>query len=262
MRTQADPLASYRAPLLAELRRAASQLSHHSLLRYDLGLEGERVEGDRLLAGCVCLAVTDTLGGAIAPALPVAVATELLRNLALIQSDLHFQREHRDGRTTLARRWGVPLALNSEDGLFALAQVVLARLPEAGVPPAVAAVCQRHFDGAVLRLCERLPAWGRSSAPAEDIDTPIELAGAVGTPLGAGVAAAAAIAGAAAGCGEALVDYGEALGTLLALTSGSDAAALSDLSLAAASALDRADLGAAEAERLRGLVRFIGGGTK
>jgi len=258
---QVDQLAPYEDELLREIARVASRVSHHELVRYQLGLEvaGFAGAGTRtpLRGGCVCLAVADGLGVRRAQAMPVAVAVELLHSVALIAADLHLDRDERNDRAALARVRGVALTLNTLDGMFSLAQVVLARLPEAGVAPEVAAACLRRFDASCLAACEGLPAYG--TAP----ELTLDYAAAFGAPLAAGVASTALIAGADERCVDALASYGGALGALNALPSESSGFAVNapDLAAAAVASLDGSGLDDASRSRLAAIARYLAGGA-
>jgi hypothetical protein len=239
MMTQAGPLAAYQDVLERELTAAGSQLSHHALLQYHLGLDRHQAWPGRLDGGSLCLAVADALGVERGKVLPVAVAVVLLQSVVLVQDDLRSERTERDGRESLATAWGAPLALNSEDGFFSLAQVVLARLPGAGVQAEVSLACQRRFDAACLRISETMP----EASP--------------GTPAGAGLACVGLMAGAAAGAVDGLAGYGEALGVLSL-----GGAASGDALDAAYRSLAESGFDNATKERLIAIAAAIAGGPK
>jgi hypothetical protein len=240
MMTQTGPLAAYQDVLERELTTAGSQLSHHALLRYHLGLDRHQAWPGRLDGGSLCLAVADALGAERGRVLPIAVAVVLLQSVVLVQRDLRSEHTERDGRESLATAWGVSLALNAEDGFFSLAQVVLARLPGAGVPAAVALACQRHFDAACLRMSETMP----EASP--------------GTPAGAGLACVGLLAGVSAKAVDGLAGYGEALG---GLSLGRDVAS-GDALDAAYRSLTESGFDNATKERLIAIAAGIAGGSK
>ncbi len=87
-------------------------------------------------------------------ALPAAVAVELLHNFSLVHDDIEDGDEVRHHRPTLWRLWGVPQAINTGDGIFALARLQLWRLAEHGVPAAALLPVAELFDRTCLELCE------------------------------------------------------------------------------------------------------------
>ncbi|MGD0116228.1 MAG: polyprenyl synthetase family protein [Dehalococcoidia bacterium] len=155
-----QPLLDRLAPRIeAELRRIfeGRDLPHYDLMRYHLGWQD--ASGDGALRGkfvrpLLCICACEAVGGDVETALSLAAALELLHNFSLIHDDIEDQSPRRHGRDTLWRAFGVPLAVNAGDGMFALAHVALHRLLDASVDaPRFTAVC-RLLDSASLRLCE------------------------------------------------------------------------------------------------------------
>src|SRR6266705_3863059 len=58
-------------------------------------------------------------------ALPAAAAVELTHNFTLILDDIEDGDTERRHRQTLWKLWGIPQAINTGDGLFALARLTL-----------------------------------------------------------------------------------------------------------------------------------------
>jgi geranylgeranyl diphosphate synthase type I len=87
-------------------------------------------------------------------ALPAALAVELVHNFSLIHDDIQDSDEERRHRPTLWRVWGQPQAINTGDGMFALARLTLLGLLETGVPAADVARLAAALDVTCLRLCE------------------------------------------------------------------------------------------------------------
>jgi geranylgeranyl diphosphate synthase type I len=107
-----------------------------------------------LVRPALCLACCEAVGGDAAQAIPAAVAIELLHNFTLIHDDIEDASETRHGRPTLWRTFGVPLAINAGDGMFALAHRTLLRLAGTGVPAERVLDAARVLDDACIALCE------------------------------------------------------------------------------------------------------------
>ena len=82
----------------------------------------------------LCLLSCEACGGDWEQALPAAAALELMHNFTLIHDDIEDGDEIRHGRATIWSSWGVAQGVNVGDTLFALAQLVLVRLSQRGVP--------------------------------------------------------------------------------------------------------------------------------
>ena len=91
---------------------------------------GKRVRPILLLLGC------QAVGGDPERVLPAAAAVELLHNFSLIHDDIEDGDELRRGRPTLWKSWGVPLAINSGDTMFAMAHLALLRCMANGIDAA------------------------------------------------------------------------------------------------------------------------------
>ena len=98
-------------------------------LRPKDGKAGKRVRPVLLLLSC------EAAGGAPAQALPAAASVEALHNFSLLHDDIEDASDTRRGVPTVWDRWGVPLAINAGDGLYALAHLALTDLGRRGVPP-------------------------------------------------------------------------------------------------------------------------------
>ncbi len=153
-----QPLLDRLAPRIdAELRRVfeGRDLPHYDLMRYHLGWEhDEGALRGKLVRPLLCLCACEAVGGDTEAALPLAAALELLHNFSLIHDDIEDGSPRRHGRDTLWRAWGVPLAVNAGDGMFALAHVALHRLLDLDVDARRFAAVARLLDTASLRLCE------------------------------------------------------------------------------------------------------------
>jgi geranylgeranyl diphosphate synthase type I len=86
--------------------------------------------------------------------LPAAAAVELTHNFTLIHDDIEDGDVERRHRATLWKQWGIPQAINTGDGMFALARLTLWGVLERGVEPAVAVRLGAALDNACLVIAE------------------------------------------------------------------------------------------------------------
>ncbi|MBV8822356.1 MAG: polyprenyl synthetase family protein, partial [Ktedonobacteraceae bacterium] len=87
-------------------------------------------------------------------ALPAAAAVELTHNFTLIHDDIEDGDAERRHRSTLWKIWGVPQAINTGDGMFALSRLTLWDVLEEGVEGSIAARLGALLDHACLVLAE------------------------------------------------------------------------------------------------------------
>jgi geranylgeranyl diphosphate synthase type I len=87
-------------------------------------------------------------------ALPAAAALELTHNFTLIHDDIEDGDEERRHRATLWKLWGIPQAINTGDGLFALSRLVLWGVLNRGVEPTIAVRLGELLDRACLIIAE------------------------------------------------------------------------------------------------------------
>jgi geranylgeranyl diphosphate synthase, type I len=87
-------------------------------------------------------------------ALPAAVSVELTHNFTLIHDDIEDGDIERRHRPTLWNVWGIPQAINTGDGMFALARYALWDVVDEGVDPAIAVQLGAVLDKACLVLAE------------------------------------------------------------------------------------------------------------
>ena len=90
----------------------------------------------------------------LARALPAAAALEFTHNFTLIHDDIEDGDMERRHRATLWKVWGVPQALNTGDGMFALARLALWGVLEQGVEPDIAVKLGAALDYACLVIAE------------------------------------------------------------------------------------------------------------
>lgn len=90
-------------------------------------------------AGAWGLAAEDTSSSThLRRALPAATAIELTHNFTLIHDDIEDGDTERRHRPTLWKLWGIPQAINTGDGLFALARLALWNVVNEGVEGSLA----------------------------------------------------------------------------------------------------------------------------
>ena len=87
-------------------------------------------------------------------ALPAAASVELTHNFTLIHDDIEDGDNERRHRPTLWNVWGIPQAINTGDGMFALARYALWDVVDEGVDPAIAVQLGAVLDKACLVLAE------------------------------------------------------------------------------------------------------------
>src|SRR5947209_4695735 len=87
-------------------------------------------------------------------ALPAAAAIKLAHNFTLIHDDIEDGDTERRHRSTLWNIWGVPQAVNTGDGMFALARLALWKVLDEGVESEIAAQLGVVLDRACLTLSE------------------------------------------------------------------------------------------------------------
>src|SRR5947209_8109134 len=87
-------------------------------------------------------------------ALPAAAAVELTHNFTLIHDDIVDGDTERRHRPTLWKIWGVPQAINTGDGLFALARLALWGVLDEGVEGMIAARLGAVLDQACITIAE------------------------------------------------------------------------------------------------------------
>jgi geranylgeranyl diphosphate synthase type I len=91
---------------------------------------------------------------AVQRAVPAAVAVELIHNFSLVHDDIEDGDAERHHRPTLWSLWGVPQAINTGDGIFAMGRMELLRLAERGVAPGLVVELAAALDRTCLALCE------------------------------------------------------------------------------------------------------------
>ena len=124
------------------------------MCRYHLGLDGSGSSGKRIRPLLGLLAYS-SITGDHRRALPGAAAVELGHNFSLVHDDIEDSDRERRHRPTLWALWGVPLAINAGDALFALSRLALYRLMESEeYEPQKLLDVMRVYDRTCLALCE------------------------------------------------------------------------------------------------------------
>lgn len=220
-------LGRYRGDIISEMRRAfdaaagadqAQPLA--AMLRYHLGWADEAGRpldsggGGKLLRPSLLLLCAEAAGGTRDDAIAAAAAIELLHNFTLIHDDIEDRSDLRHGRPTLWRRFGVPLAVNAGDGLWAIAHTAMHRLGDAGMPPERILAAMRTLDDACVALCQGQDADLRFEGDtAVSVDGYLAMIrGKTGALMAASAACGAIVAGADAATVRGFHEFGLWLG--------------------------------------------------
>jgi geranylgeranyl diphosphate synthase, type I len=125
----------------------------YEMLAYHLGLDGDQGPRGKRMRPLLGLLAYQSLTGDYRAALPGAAAVELGHNFSLVHDDIEDADTERRHRPTLWAIWGVPLAINAGDALFALSRLALYRLLDGFSERRVLAL-MRVYDETCLALCE------------------------------------------------------------------------------------------------------------
>ncbi|HSK92503.1 MAG TPA: polyprenyl synthetase family protein [Candidatus Angelobacter sp.] len=125
----------------------------YEMLAYHLGLDAAAGPRGKRMRPLLGLLAYGSLTGDYRPALPGAAAVELGHNFSLVHDDIEDADTERRHRPTLWAIWGVPLAINAGDALFALSRLALYRLLDDFSEKRVLAL-MRVYDETCLALCE------------------------------------------------------------------------------------------------------------
>ncbi len=126
----------------------------YEMLAYHLGIDSpDRPRGKRMRPLLGLLAY-QSLSDGYETALPGAAAVELGHNFSLVHDDIEDGDLERHHRPTLWALWGVPLAINAGDALFALSRLALYRLLDRGVSETRLLKLMRIYDETCIALCE------------------------------------------------------------------------------------------------------------
>lgn len=141
-KSMADLLAQY-GPAVDQLLR--QEIGHsndliHRIARYHLGWTDEsghpgKYDRGKGIRSTMCLLACDAMSGDHRPALPAAVAIDLIHNFTLIHDDVMDGDVLRRGRPSVWKLWGIEQAINTGDMLYALAFVALTKLSDSTMVP-------------------------------------------------------------------------------------------------------------------------------
>ena len=126
----------------------------YDMLAYHLGLDDDGGPRGKRMRPLLGLLAYQSLTGDYHAALPGAAAVELGHNFSLVHDDIEDADRERRHRPTLWAIWGVPLAINAGDALFALSRLALYRLLEGGFSERRVLALMRVYDETCLALCE------------------------------------------------------------------------------------------------------------
>ena len=120
-----------------ELRSQVSRLDEENtlpfkeMLSYHMGWAGENAGPEAMgkrIRPLLLLLTTASCGMDWKAALPAAAAVELMHNFSLVHDDIQDNSPKRHGRPTVWMNWGIPMALNVGDALFAMANLAITDL--------------------------------------------------------------------------------------------------------------------------------------
>jgi geranylgeranyl diphosphate synthase type I len=133
----------WRHPDLSRARRNSGKLLRPTLLLLGVELSAGRAGGDEQARADLARR-----------ALPAAESLELVHNFSLVHDDIEDADEERRHRPTLWKLWGVPQAINTGDGIFAIARAALWRLVDQGFPAELVLRLAVVLDRACVEICE------------------------------------------------------------------------------------------------------------
>ena len=163
MTTTATALLPYEAEdRLEEAIRSSlkdRELEIYQMMSWQLGHSDDRGAAsigplERRLHGSLLLAVAQSLHGDYSIGLKYAISVELMYNFALIHADVQDGNTERLGRASVWWKWGPSQAINTGDGMHALARLSLFQLCDEGEPLERVSKALEIVDDAVLRRCE------------------------------------------------------------------------------------------------------------
>ena len=125
----------------------------YEMLAYHLGVDGSGAPRGKRIRPLLGALAYKSLTGDYKAALPGAAALELGHNFSLVHDDIEDSDAERHHRPTLWAIWGIPLAINAGDALFALSRLALYRLMD-GFSDHRVLELMKVYDETCLALCE------------------------------------------------------------------------------------------------------------
>ncbi len=142
------------------LRRSLDQLRSGpgapmvDIISHHLGWSDGGHAGGKRIRPLLLLQCCQAAGGSWERALPAAVAVEWVHNFSLIHDDIQDQSALRRGRPTVWSKWGLAMALNVGDALFALSRLATQELRREEHAPQLILEVQARIDRACLDLTQ------------------------------------------------------------------------------------------------------------
>ena len=102
----------------------------------------------------LCLLSCESLARDYSPALPAAVAVELVYNYCLVHAEVQTGSPNSRRRPTVWWIWGPGQAINAGDGMHALGRLALMRLQERGASVTRVLKAMQLLDQSCLSMCE------------------------------------------------------------------------------------------------------------
>ena len=138
---------------------AGRDLEIYQMMAWQLGHGDERgvtelAPTERRLHGSLLLAVAQALHGDYSIGLKYAISVELMHNFGLIHGDVQDGNTERLGRASVWWKWGPSQAINTGDGMHAMARLSLFQLCDEGEPLERVSTALEIVDDAILNRCE------------------------------------------------------------------------------------------------------------
>ena len=153
------PEAEDQLEIAIQARFEGRDLEIYRMMAFQLGYDDDRggpvaAPIERRLHGSLLLAVAQALHGDYSIALKYAVSLELMHNFALIHGDVQDGNTERLGRPSVWWKWGPSQAINTGDGMHAMARLALFELCDEGEPLERVNAALGIVDDAVANRCE------------------------------------------------------------------------------------------------------------
>jgi len=204
----------------------ARELPLYKMMAYHLGWVDPQGEPEPVVMqdrshGHLVLAVSKAVGGDNESSMPYAVAVELLYNFLLVHEDVQNANTERNNRPTIWWSWGPAQAINTGDGIHAMARMSIFDQRNATGPaadPRSISLALESLDKATLEVCEGeyldISYQERAAVSVSEIVT-------VARKHGALFGVAARLGGIASGADDSVLDalykFGSSVGTAQSL---------------------------------------------